>query len=98
MKRLGVDVGGTFTDVVFYDSTGRKVEFQHGVIDIHPTAGTHGVWGPIFRAWSADYGRETGELGFPTTTVRAIDERHVTCDFQNGTLIYDRTTGVVTRV
>ena len=55
------------------------------------------MWGPIFDAWASQYGRETGSLGCPTTDVYAVDPTHDRCDFQNGSLILDKTTGAVSQ-
>ena len=78
-------------------SLGQTQQFEHGAIDITTVAGSHGVWGPIFDAWANQYGRETGSLGCPTSDVYAVDSTHDRCDFQNGSLVLDKTSGTVTQ-
>ena len=77
---------------------GQTQSFEHGVIDITSVAGTHAVWGRIFDAWVTQYGRETGALGCPTSDVYPVDATHDRCDFQNGSLVLDKTTGIVSEV
>jgi uncharacterized protein with LGFP repeats len=73
---------------------GQTQSFQYGVVDVTPTS-THAVWGPIFDVWASQYGRESGSLGMPLTDVYAVDPTHDRCDFQNGSLVLDKTTGTV---
>lgn len=79
------------------DGLGQMQAFEYGVVDIATPAGTHGVWGPIFTTWVNQYGRETGSLGCPISDVYTVDPTHDRCDFQNGSLVLDTTTGAVTR-
>lgn len=76
---------------------GQTQSFEHGVIDMTTVAGTHAVWGPIFDTWASQYGRETGSLGCATTDVYPVDPTHDRVDFQNGSLVLDKTTGQVTQ-
>jgi uncharacterized protein with LGFP repeats len=76
---------------------GQTQPFVNGVIDLMPDLGAHAVWGPIFQAWVAQYGRETGTLGRPTTDVYAVDPTHDRCDFEHGSLVLDKTTGTVSQ-
>jgi uncharacterized protein with LGFP repeats len=87
---------GELTDLP--QSLGQTQQFEHGVIDITTLGGTHGVWGPIFEAWVSEYGRETGSLGCPMSDVYAVDTTHDRCDFQNGSLVLDKSSGTVTQV
>jgi uncharacterized protein with LGFP repeats len=79
-------------------TSGARQRFVGGVVDRHPTAGLHAVWGPIFDAWRTRYGAETGQLGFPTSSVHPVDTDHDRCDFEHGSLVLDKTTGQVTLV
>jgi hypothetical protein len=84
-----------FTDLP--NGMGQTQEFEHGVIDLTVTFGTHAVWGPIFDSWVSQYGRETGTLGLPMTDVYTVDPTHDRCDFEHGSLVVDKTTGAVTQ-
>ncbi|HET7530498.1 MAG TPA: twin-arginine translocation signal domain-containing protein [Mycobacteriales bacterium] len=79
-------------------SDGERQTFQGGAVYRHPTAGVHGVWGPIFVNWQGDHGGELGPMGFPTTDVYRLDETRERCDFEHGSLVHDTTAGSVSVV
>jgi SpoIID/LytB domain protein len=78
------------TDIVpTSDGAALRASFQAGVIYSHETLGTHGLYGPIERAYAAR--RWTvGPLGLPKSSVKPTTERdgHVAA-FQHGA-IYNR--------
>ena len=65
---LGYPIAGT---AAVSNGSGTHTDFQHGAISTSAATGTHAVWGPIFSSWVADFGRETGQLGYPTTNIKS---------------------------
>jgi len=85
---------GDLTDLP--SGMGQTQSFENGVVDVMPDLGAHAVWGPIFQSWVAQYGRETGSLGRPISDIHPMDPTHDRCDFEHGSLVFDKATGVVT--
>jgi uncharacterized protein with LGFP repeats len=75
---------------------GMRLTFVGGAAYRHPAAGVHAVWGPIFTEWQTEHGGETGQMGFPTSDVYALDATHDKCEFERGSLVYDKTQATVT--
>ncbi|MDQ1703974.1 MAG: hypothetical protein QOF18_340, partial [Frankiaceae bacterium] len=88
---------GRVTTDLLAGTAGEHQEFEYGTVTANPALGIHAVWGPIFDYW-ASQSREDGTYGFPVSDVYAVDADHDRCDFQNGSLMLDKTTGAVTQV
>jgi uncharacterized protein with LGFP repeats len=85
--------------VVVAASGSQSASFVTGSVTLAPgTATAFGVWGPIYQAWQ-QHGGAGGELGYPVSNVftKAGDpDGTQECDFQNGTITYDPSTGQIT--
>jgi LGFP repeat len=78
--------------------TGIEVRCDRGAVIAVTGLSAFGVWGPIYAAWQAD-GGVAGALGFPTSDVTDVtlsDGPGQQCTFNDGTAVYDATTGHVT--
>lgn len=78
------------------DGVGRSNAFQRGVVYWTARTGAHEVHGSILGSWQS-MGAERSGLGYPVGDEYAVPGGRRS-DFQNGSLVWDASTGVVTVV
>ncbi|MDT0275113.1 hypothetical protein [Blastococcus goldschmidtiae] len=87
---LGYPIGAEYCGLV---RSGCLQKFERGSVYSSPTAGTHAVKGPIFRAWGGQRW-ELGQLGYPKTGESCgLAGGRCRQYFEGGIVIHSPTTG-----
>ncbi|MCQ4120516.1 N-acetylmuramoyl-L-alanine amidase [Rhodococcus tibetensis] len=89
-------LGQAVTGLLQAKAGNQGAQFTNGAIYTSPNGGVWSVLGQIFKTWQ-NLGADNGELGLPTSDEYPIPGGLRT-DFENGSLIFNELTGIVTKV
>lgn len=89
-------LGAALTGLLPAKAGNTLAKFAHGAIATSPNGGVWTVLGKIYEAWQQT-GMDTGSLGLPISDEYSVPDGK-RADFEQGSLIFNEVTGVVTTV